>query len=104
MSEPKLYGIERADGTLVDGASPSLWLDRNPVALKAGARDGERIVEVALVKKDRLRALESLVRAADRMREESTMLCYGLVPKEAVMRSINAYDTQRAAVGEIGEE
>lgn len=89
MSETKLYGIEKKDGTLVGGASPSLWLDRNPVALKAGARDGERIVEVALVKKDRLRALENLVRVADRLRLSD--------------EAMDDYDTQRAAV-EISEE
>ena len=59
MTEPKLYGIERADGTVVEGASPSLWLDRNPIALAAGVRDGELIVEVALIKKERLDAAAS---------------------------------------------
>lgn len=56
------------------------------------------------IERERLAAIEEVVRAADRMREESTMLCYGLAPKEAVMRSINAYDSKRAALGEIGEE
>lgn len=118
MGEPKLYGIERADGTVVEGASPSLWIDRNPVALKAGVREGERVVEVALVKKDHLRALESLVRAADRMRgEASAVLSTNRSdPSDGNRYSIhgdllldlngamNDYDTQRAAVGKIGEE
>lgn len=45
---------------------------------------------------DRIRALESLVRAADRMR--------GCIPYGVATFSKNDYDNQRAAVGEIGEE
>lgn len=59
----------------------------------------------------RIRALESLVRAADRMREgvESAINSYRRHELDGweiavVSTRMQDYDTQRAAVGEIGEE
>jgi len=115
MTEPKLYGIERADGSLDSNRTlESLDSYDGPDEFK---KPGERVLKLVAVKKERLAALEEVVRAADRMRGESGAAldmtkewhgglcsCRKCKVRDGLGLSIDDYDSKRAALGEIGGE